>query len=182
MGTFRLRARRLFTEAAARAAIRSVFSSVPMMMKYRLAALAALVLPVSAFAQAQDKPPRTLTRDELRVCIDGQMDIAARRAAIDARRQKSAPEVAAMRAEQAELDEEKKNIREDEYQKQERFNRKVRMHNTKFEPVRKNALEIEADVGALAKAVGAYNEKCVGVAFNPEDREAILKERAAAGK
>ena len=38
------------------------------------------------------------------------------------------------------------------------------------------------DAEALNKDLEAYNQRCGGISYDPADREAIMKEREAAGK
>ena len=144
-----------------------------------------LAVAVSAIGAAHAQAtatPRTLSRDELATCMTSEGDLKARRAAIDARRDKFKPEEDAIRAEAKDLDDEKKMIREDEYRKQERFDRKIKAHNARIDAARGVSDGIRKDYEGLMASMNAYNQGCTGVAFRPEDKEAILKEREAAAK
>ena len=153
-----------------------MFLSLPAIV--RVAVLAAIALP-SAFAQT--KPPaREVGRDELRVCMNSEVDLKARRQAMDARQKQNGEEVVGIRAEAAAMTEEQKGIREDEQSRKDKFNAKVKAHN---ERIRLASAEVESyrrDLEALNKSLIAYNEQCGGITFRTSDKEAILKERESA--
>lgn len=134
-------------------------------------------------AQAQTKPSKLVTRDQLRACMNSEADLAARRQAMEARNKGNADEAAAIRAEQQELTDEQKRIGEDEHAKMERFvNRRVKPHNARLKVARENAESFRVDLEALNKSLVAHNDQCAGISFMAEDKEAILKEREAAKK
>jgi septal ring factor EnvC (AmiA/AmiB activator) len=149
------------------------------------AVTANLLAALPALAQAPAAPAseaRVATRAELHACMDSESDIAKRRQAMNERRRLSGEEAAALRAEAQQLADEQKMIREDEYQKMDRFNRKVKAHNAKLETANATLASIRKDTEAVNQAVNDYNTKCVGMSVKTEDRDAVLKERAAAGK
>lgn len=134
-------------------------------------------------AQAQAKPAKLVSRDELRVCMNSESELAARRKASEARANQNREEAAAIRAEAQELTDERQRIGEEEYTKLERFvNRKVKPHNVRVKAAQDAAEAFRAELESLNKSVVAYNEQCGGISFRPEDKEAILKEREAAKK
>ncbi len=129
--------------------------------------------------QAQTQPaPRMVTRDELRVCMNSETEVMARRQATTARNQKNRDEAAAIRAEAQELAEEQKRLEEDQ-KPMDRFGRKVRAHNERVKAAQAGADAFRAELEAVNKALLAYNDQCGGISYLPEDKEAILKERAA---
>lgn len=136
-----------------------------------LAAAAALCV------QAQTAPPRTVNRDELRVCMNNDAGLAARRKAYEAQSRKIGEESAAIRSEQEELANEQKRLEEDN-KPMDRFQRKVRAHNERVRAARAAAGHSRKDLDALNADVVAHNADCGRVSFQPEDREAILKEQA----
>lgn len=142
---------------------------------------------VAAFAlqavQAQTPPAKTVNRDQLRVCMNSESDLAARRQAMDARNKVNNDEAAAIRAEQLELTEERKRIGEDDATKIERFmNRRAKPHNARVKVAQDKAEAFRTDLETLNKALLAHNDQCGGISFMAEDKEAILKEREAAKK
>ena len=56
----------------------------------------------------------------------------------------------------------------------------MKAHNTRVQAARTNGEAFRADLDSMNKSVVAHNEKCGGITFLPEDKEAILKEREAA--
>ncbi|ROZ69416.1 hypothetical protein [Ramlibacter sp. WS9] len=144
-------------------------------------AIAAAVFVLQA-AHAQT-PAKTVNRDQLRVCMNSESDLAARRQAMDARNKVNNEEAAAIRAEQQELTEERKRIGEDDATKIERFmNRRAKPHNARVKVAQDKAEAFRVDLEALNKALVAHNDQCGGISFMAEDKEAILKEREAAKK
>lgn len=139
--------------------------------------LFAVVAHQGALAQTVSTP-REVTRDELRACMNSETDIAARRKGFEGRNAKNREDGAAIRAEAEELAEEQKRVADDS-NRMERFNRKVRVHNEKVQVNRTNVDSLRTDTEALNKSVVAYNDKCGGISFKKEDKDAILKEREA---
>lgn len=129
--------------------------------------------------QAQTQPaPRMVTRDELRVCMNSETDVMARRQATTARTQQDRDEAAAIRAEAQELAQEQKRLEEDQ-KPMDRFGRKVKAHNERVKAAQAGADAFRAELDAVNKALVAYNDQCGGISYLPEDKAAILKERAA---
>jgi hypothetical protein len=129
--------------------------------------------------QAQIKPEKRVTRDELRVCMNSEATMATRRKELESRAKVNGEEAASIRAEADELKAEQERMGDDG-KNQDRFNRKVKAHNTRVQVARTNGDAFRADLDAMNKSVVAHNEKCGGITFLPEDKEAILKEREAA--
>lgn len=132
-------------------------------------------------AQAQAKPAKMVTRDELRVCMNTESGLATRRQAVDARKVKFNEEAAAIRAESAELKAEQERL-EARNESMDKLNRRVRAHNARVKASQDEAAAFRADLDDLNKGLIAYNEQCGGITFLSEDKEAILKEREAAKK
>ena len=141
---------------------------------------------VAAFAlqaaHAQTPPAKTVNRDQLRVCMNSESDLAARRQAMDARNKVNGEETAAIRAEQQELAEEKQRIGEDATKMDRFMNRRVKPHNARIKVAQDKAEAFRVDLETLNKALVAHNDQCGGISFMAEDKEAILKEREAAKK
>ena len=132
-------------------------------------------------AQAQTKPDKVLTRDELRACMNSDSEQAVRRKALDQRNEQNRAEAAAIRAEAEQMTAEQKRIEED-HGSMDRFNRRVKTHNARVQVARASAESFRTDLESLNKALVAHNERCGGVSFRIEDKEAILKERESAPK
>lgn len=130
-------------------------------------------------ALAQTKPDKPVTRDELRACMNSESTIATRRKELEARAKVNGEELAAIRAEAQELKDEQERVGDDS-RRIERFERKVKAHNARVQASRTTGDAFRTDLDAMNKSVVAHNEKCGGITFLPEDKEAILKEREAA--
>lgn len=127
-------------------------------------------------AQAQTKPTRLVTRDELRVCMNSESALSVRRKAMEPRNDQNREEAAAIRAEAQQLADEQRRIEENQGP-MDRFNRRVKAHNARVQAAQANAELFRTDLEALNKALVAHNEQCGGISFKSEDKEAILKER-----
>ena len=156
---------------------------LPMKIKFITTIAASLLLAGIALqeAQAQAKPAKLVTRDELRACMSSESGLATRRQAVDARKAKLAEEAAAIRAVSEEMKAEQERL-EEKNESMDRFNRRVRTHNARIKAAQDDAAAFRADLEDLNKGLIAYNEKCGGISFLAEDKEAILKERDAAKK
>jgi hypothetical protein len=135
---------------------------------------------VHAQASAPAKPPRLVNRDELRVCMNAEASLGTKRQALDARRTANQAETAAIRAESAQLAEEQKGIGGSDDRKARQFKRTVDAHNARVQASNATLAAFRGDLEGLSKDATAYNEQCAGITFRTEDKEAILKERAAA--
>lgn len=148
-------------------------------MKLTHALQAGLVL-AAAFsihaAQAQAKSDKLVTRDELRACMNSEAELAARRKAMEPRNAVIREEAAAIRAEAEQLKAEGEKLESDSAP-MDRFNRKIRTHNNRVAAAKTVAETYRADLETLNKALIGYNEKCGGITYSAEDKEAILKER-----
>ena len=154
-------------------------------MKFLSITAIGLILAAGAVqtAQAQTKPAKVVSRDELRACMNSEADLAARRKATEERAAKNRDEAAAIRAEAQELNEEKARIGEDDHTRLERFvSRKVKPHNVRVKAAQENAEAFKAELESLNKGLIAYNDQCGGISYSKEDKDAILKEREAAKK
>jgi chromosome segregation ATPase len=149
------------------------------MNKSVIAAACAAFFISAAWAQAQ--PGRTVSRDELRVCMDTEDSIAKRKPGIESRMKEARAEIEALKPESTELEDERRRLEQDGWpsNRQDRFERKVRAHNAKSSAANDKLAAVQKDLTALNADVRGYNEKCVGVSFLPADKEAILKEREA---
>jgi hypothetical protein len=136
---------------------------------------------VLSLAQAQTKPAKIVTKDELRACMNSEADLATRRQGMEPRNKANTEEAASIRAEQEQLAAEKQKL-EDSNENMDRFNRKVKNHNARIQAARANAEAFRADLESLNKGLVAHNDQCGGISFRAEDKEAILKEREAAKK
>jgi chromosome segregation ATPase len=147
------------------------------------AACGVLLIAVAApAAQAQSAPARVVTRDELRACMDSGDNIRARQQDLDQRNKRAAEDLAAMRAESAELAEEKKRLEDHPDQPRARFERRLLAYNAKLPVEKANADTFKADLDAFNAALAAHNTQCGHIAAHPEDREAVQKERDAKAK
>ena len=133
------------------------------------------------YAQAQTAAPRMINRDELRACMDSESQIAARREAADARSKAQVAEHSAIRTEREAIQAEHKRVEEGSGSR-DRLERRVRVFNDRLKAANDVQAQISAELDSIGKALGEHNARCSGTAYKDEDKEAILKERAAAGK
>ena len=132
-------------------------------------------------AHAQTQPTQPVTRDALRICMNSESGLGARRKTMAPRNDRNREEAAAIRAEAQELADEQKRL-EEANRSMDRFNRRVKAHNARVQAARANEESFSADLEALNKALIAHNDQCGGISFKAEDKEAILKERESATK
>jgi hypothetical protein len=146
-------------------------------------ACGALLAAFSLAAVAQDAPKKTLTRDELRACLDNQDTLKARGETIKQRTAKLQEESDAIKAEDDQLRQEQKRAEESSMPGvRDRFERKVRQHTSRIKAAEEEGKAVRADADAFTKDLDAHNGKCSNVAVSRDDREAVMKEREAAGK
>ena len=131
--------------------------------------------------QAQTATPRPIARDELRVCMNSEGELAGKRQALEARGKRQAEEAAAIRVEADAMTEERDALQQRQAS-MDRFERKVREHNLRIKTAQAGADAVRAERETLNQALLAYNASCGLVSFSVEDKEAILKEREAAKK
>lgn len=155
-----------------------------MKFKATLIAAASLAFAAGAFAQAAPaaKPARMVSKDELRVCMNNEVAIAATRKDLEAKRNANQAEQAAIRAEAQTMAEDQKNLDESNDRRVREFKRRVDTHNERVKASNAALAAYRTDVEGLNKMAIAYNEQCAGISFLSEDKEAILKEREAAQK
>jgi len=140
---------------------------------------AALTLP----AIAQDAPKKTLTRDELRQCLNDQDTLKARADAVKPRIAKLSADVDAFKAEEEQLKEEQKRVEDSQAMgARDRFERKLKVHSAKGKALEAESTAVRTEGESLTKDLDAHNAKCSNVAVKTEDKEAVMKEREAAGK
>ena len=147
-------------------------------MKFLLSSTA-LLLATTFAAHAQTPAPRMVSGAELRACVNTELDLADRRQAVQARNEANRVEGTAIRAEAAEMTEEMKAAEGNET-KMTRFNRKVKAHNERVAAAQAKATAVRNDLEKLNADLIAYNASCGGIAYSKEEKDAILKERAAA--
>jgi chromosome segregation ATPase len=143
-----------------------------------------LAIPLQALAQASApaKPARSVTKDELRVCMNSESDMKARREALLARQATDRTEIEAIKAEKERLTNERKDIDESNQRRVSQFKREMDAFNARVKAATAEADAFQADAETLNKALIAHNEKCGGITYDPDDKAAILKEREAASK
>jgi vacuolar-type H+-ATPase subunit I/STV1 len=130
-------------------------------------------------ARAQSAPARVVNRDELRECLASGDSIRARQQDLDQRNKRAAEDLAAMRAEAAELTEEKKRLEDHPDAPRARFERRLLAYNAKLPAEKANAEAFKADLDAFNTALAEHNATCGHVAASTADREAVQKEREA---
>jgi hypothetical protein len=144
------------------------------------AVAAALAIPAAAQTAA---PTKTLTRDEYRACMDNQDALKTRADAIKERTAKLREEGDAIKVEDEQLQAEQKRVEDSSVMgARDRFDRKVKAHNARARAAEETSKGIQAEATKWTADLDAHNAKCSNVSVNREDREAVDKDRAAAGK
>lgn len=139
---------------------------------------AACVAAVAAHAQtAAPASPTSITRDQLRACMNSADELKAKAAQFEQRNAESKAEQSAIRAESEQLGVEMKNA-EGNQMRMDRVNRKVTAHNARLERANASLQALQKDMAAQNAAIQAYNTDCVNKSVNVEDRDAVMKERA----
>jgi chromosome segregation ATPase len=146
------------------------------------ALVAALALPAAAQAPAKK---RLGTRDELRACMNSEAEIQTRQKALKERADKMAEEAKALRAESEELAPERKRMEADDWATgpaRQRLERKIKAHDARLKAAQESENAFDGDRQAFEKDLAGWREKCTTASFDPDDKEAVLKEREAAKK
>lgn len=147
---------------------------------------AALTLGLSAPAFAQSQPAtRKVDRNELRYCLTTADTIKSRNEGLKERAAKA-------RAQQEELKAEGDAISAEIKRREgggglmtagnDRIERRKLAYERKGAEVKTEAEALQADADKLTADLNAYNQRCNGISYDKEDREAIDKERAAGQK
>jgi hypothetical protein len=151
-----------------------------------VAAVAFACAAALPLAQAQTlNVGRKVSRDELRSCLDDNDSIKKRSDELKARSTR-------LNALNAELKAEGEEIAQ-EADKQEhgssmlgmgrdRLDRRKAAYDRKVAAAKADAGKFGPDAEALNKDLEAYNQRCGGISYSREDREAIMKEREAGKK
>lgn len=147
-----------------------------------LGLVAALAFPAAAQAPAKKKLG---TRDELRACMNSEADIQARQKTLKERAEKLGEEAKALRLETEELAPEQKRMEADDWATgpaRTRLERKIKAHDNRLKAAQEAEAAFDTDRQAFEKDLAGWREKCITVSFDPDDKEAVLKEREAAKK
>jgi uncharacterized protein (DUF3084 family) len=143
----------------------------------------AATFSLAALAQAQTPPNKIITRDEFRSCMDNQDTLKAKADSIKERGAKLNAESDAIRAEDDELKVEQKRVEDSSMPlARERFDRKVKAHSNRVKAAEAESAKLRAEADQVSKELDAHNAKCSNVSISKDDREAVMKEREAAGK
>jgi Skp family chaperone for outer membrane proteins len=146
-------------------------------------ACGAILAALSFAAIAQGAARKTITRDEYRACMNSQDALQARGDAIKQRTASIQRESEALKAEEDQLTREQKRVEESSFSgARERFERKVKAHSARVKAAEEEGRSLKAEADGFTKDLDAHNASCSDVAINKEDREAVMKEREAAGK
>lgn len=145
----------------------------------------AAAFSLAAFAQASAPaaPTKTITRDEFRACMNNQDALKAKADSIKERGAKLTAEGESIRAEEEQLKAEQKRVEDSSFPgARERFDKKVRVHQNRIKAAEEESAKLRAEAGQITTDLDAHNAKCANVAVNKDDRDAVMKEREAAGK
>jgi len=151
-----------------------------------VAAVAFAAAAAAPLAQGQTlNVGRKVNRDELRECMDAGDAIKARGDAVAARSQK-------IRADQEQLKAENEELKQEQERQEknssllsvgrDRLERRLRAFNAKVAASRAEGEKLGPEADGVRADLDAYNQRCAGIAYSREDREAIMKEREAAKK
>lgn len=138
----------------------------------------------SAASAAEEVSAESLaSRDQLRKCMDSEDALRARQKAINEENAGIAKQMEELQAEQATLAEAQGKLDMKDKKAVDAFNATLAEHNAKLARINEKAQAYNAKKDALNSELETYNSGCATYKYRADDRDAILKERAAkAGK
>ncbi|MFL6694325.1 MAG: hypothetical protein ACJ8GO_15345 [Ramlibacter sp.] len=147
-----------------------------------VAFFAAAALPL-AHAQTLNVG-RKVNRDELRECLDAGDSIKARNEDLKARsaRINTVSEELKVEADAIKQESERQEGSSSLLGGRDRLERRKQAYGQKLASVKAEAEKFTPEADALNKDLAAYNQRCSGISYSKEDREAIMKEREAPKK
>jgi uncharacterized protein involved in exopolysaccharide biosynthesis len=134
-------------------------------------------------AQAQANPAsRKVDREELRHCLDSGDSLKARSEALKARSAQLNTLNDQLKAEGDEIQQEAERQEKNSSMLgggRDRLDRRKATYERNVAAAKAEAAKFTPDAEALNNDLTAYNQRCGGISYSREDREAIEKERAA---
>jgi hypothetical protein len=143
-----------------------------------LRAMTGAGLLATALLSAAAPATKMVTRDQLRACMNSESDLKARREAIEARNERDKVQAAAIRAEGEALKEQRTGAQQAASAAKQGFNARVQEYNAHIAAARTESESLRAEVEALNQAATEHNERCGGISYRRQDKEAILKEQS----
>jgi len=143
------------------------------------AALAGLLAATPPLSCAADEAPRgrSVSRDELRVCMDRSDELGARRQPLAAERAEHDRALALHRAAGEALAQEQGTLDQVDAQRVADFDARAAAHNARGAELDARTARLRDEGRRFNAAMLDHNSRCGGIVFRAEDREAILKER-----
>jgi hypothetical protein len=154
---------------------------------YQLPLAAAVLLTVfsGAPALAADADPQELqffTREQYRACLDSEDRLKALRQVNEARVAENNQIMFRLQTGAKALFEEQKNVSPFDESQIDAFNKRLEEHNSAIAAANEDAVKLRAEHEAYHAESLEHNQRCGTLAVKLADREAVLKERKAAGK
>ena len=145
------------------------------------AAILVMAAATGAFAQAA-KSPKVVSKEELRVCVNTEAELAVQRKGIETQKAASVAEMAGLKIANAELGKDREELDETNDRRVREFKRKMAAYNERVKAANAASEEFGKNLDAFNAKLTGYNDSCGGISYSREDKEEILKEREAAAK
>lgn len=126
--------------------------------------------------------PVLASRDELRTCLAAEEHLQQGQARLEAALRRRDADLAALQASAQALAEESGRNRRYSSAEVEALNQRVAAHNQRIEAANRQGDRLQHQGDALNAEVAAYNGRCGTLVYRPEDRAAVVAERARTAK
>lgn len=143
--------------------------------------LVSVAIPAFAAGSA-NKELKFASREQLRACLDEEDAARARLNEFEGLLAENNASMLLIQTEAMALIDEQKRLDTTSEEQVNAFNKKSEDHNKYVKEANKRAEKLKADQDSFNAAMIEHNKKCATLVFKIADREAVLKERKAAGK
>ena len=141
------------------------------------------MVSTTVFAAVYEPKPLTYgTRDQYRACLESDDRIKAHGKQIAEFIAENNATMVQIQIEAATLVELQAAIATNNRQQVENFNRRIEEHNQLVKAANEHAERTKAELEAYNREMAEHNKRCSSLVYKMEDREAVQKERKAAGK
>jgi peptidoglycan hydrolase CwlO-like protein len=150
------------------------------------ATILALLIATLAAGQAMaagpaDKTPKYATREQLHGCLDSEDHLKSRFSAIEEQIAENNATLLLIQSEANSIVEQQELLDANNEAEVADFNKRVTAHNTYVNTANERATRLKADQDSYNADMLEHNKRCAALIVRLTDREAVLKERKAAG-
>lgn len=132
--------------------------------------------------EAKANEPGFYSKEEYSACLDSEDRLNARRKTLEEQVTEINAATALIQTEAAALVEEQKNLILTDAVQVEAFNKRTEAYSAKVKSSVERAEQLNAEQEAYHATLMEHNKKCATLVVKITDREAVMKERTAAGK